>query len=153
MRFTKRRGENERAEDRGHATKEFWSRRPYLGEGKDGKRLTHRAERRAAKRELARALDYASRWGNLRVPNHSHHWNKGWSLTGTSIESTVEPHLHTIFVQLDCAATASSVARSAEAAYYSWPVEARFAPHCHLLSELKPMKGHSHTDSGHAHDE
>ena len=33
---------------------EFWSRRPYYGEGKAGKVLTHRAERRAARRELRR---------------------------------------------------------------------------------------------------
>ena len=46
----KRRGENKQAERRGHPGKEFWSRRPYFGEGKLGKLLTHRHERREARK-------------------------------------------------------------------------------------------------------
>jgi hypothetical protein len=52
MKSNKRRGENDRAERWGHPGFEFWSRRPYFGEGKIGKMLTHRAERRRAKRRL-----------------------------------------------------------------------------------------------------
>ncbi len=52
MRRTKYRGENDNAESKGHPGYEFWSRRPYFGEGKIGKIWTHRAERRRAKREL-----------------------------------------------------------------------------------------------------
>ena len=52
MRKHRRRGENDNAESKGHPGYEFWSRRPYFGEGKLGKMLTHRAERRRARREL-----------------------------------------------------------------------------------------------------
>lgn len=54
MRSGKRRGENRRAEHFGKYSGgwEFWSRRPYFGEGKLGKVMTHRAERREAKREI-----------------------------------------------------------------------------------------------------
>ncbi len=50
MRSGKRRGENLQAEKAGKMGYEFWSRRPYFGEGKIGKMFTHRAERRRAKR-------------------------------------------------------------------------------------------------------
>lgn len=56
LKNNKRRGENKNAERRGRPGYEFWSRRPYFGEGKLGKMLTHRAERRAAKREARREL-------------------------------------------------------------------------------------------------
>ena len=46
------RSENDNAESKGHRGKEFWSRRPYFGEGKIGKMLTHRAERHRAKRKM-----------------------------------------------------------------------------------------------------
>lgn len=52
MGFGKRRGENRRAERAGKRGYEFWSRRPYFGEGKWGKMMTHRAERRAARRAI-----------------------------------------------------------------------------------------------------
>jgi len=44
--------QGENAEKGGHPGKEFWSRRPYFGEGKIGKMLTHRKERRLAKQKL-----------------------------------------------------------------------------------------------------
>lgn len=56
MSFGKRRGENKRAEGLGHATREFWGRRPWGGWGKDDKRITHRIERRQAKREVEQQM-------------------------------------------------------------------------------------------------
>ncbi len=58
MRSGKRRGENRRAQRRGRLWDEFWSRRPYFGEGKWGKTMTHRIERRRAKREAQKEASF-----------------------------------------------------------------------------------------------
>ena len=53
------------AEDGGRPDYEYWSRRPYFGQGKSGKRMTHQAERRVAKIGIARARseDMEDRYG------------------------------------------------------------------------------------------
>ena len=68
MRSGKRRGENLNSsykEKHMHRGYEFWSRRPYFGEGKLGKMMTHRVERRRAKREAQREASFRADLADL----------------------------------------------------------------------------------------